>query len=151
MVILTIPVIYRVVHYQSIPPEYSKYRIHKVNYSGLPAGEFVRVYPDSHIIKGDSFKIVFENWRFQGLYWGSSWKAEKMIDGEWVFQNPDWAWTAELRTIMSFMRKVDAHNFPFDDGLYRITKKCMLTDVYLRDEKRWESEFTVTFYLIKTS
>jgi len=152
VIILTISILYGLIHYQNIPPEYSDYKVHTVNYSGLPAGVFVRVYPESHIIKGDSFKIVFENWRLQKLYWGSDWKAEKLIDGEWVHQNPDWAWTAELRTtLIPFMRRVDTHNFPFDDGLYRITKTCMLTDVYLRDENRWESEFTATFYLIKTS
>jgi len=151
LLIILIPVLYGVFNYERIPPKYSSYQIRSTNYSGLPTGEHVRVYPTSHVIKGDSFQIVYENWRLQSLYWGSDWKAEKMINGEWVEQEFNWAWTAELRTLIPFCRKVDTHNFPFDDGLYRITKKCMLTDVYLRDQKRWESEFTATFYLIKTS
>ena len=151
-IIIVSSILYGVFNYERIPPEYSNYRIHEVNYSGLPAGEHVRVYPARHVINGDSFQIVYENWRLQHLYWGSEWRAEKMINGEWVEQNPDWAWTAELRTtIIPFCRRVDSHTFPFDDGLYRISKKCMLTDVYLRDQKRWESEFTATFYLIKTT
>ncbi|MHA2163704.1 MAG: hypothetical protein ACXABF_14900, partial [Candidatus Thorarchaeota archaeon] len=48
----------------------------------------------------------------------------------------DWAWTAELRVTGPFSRVVNTHSFPFGDGLYRITKKCMLTDVYIRDEGR---------------
>lgn len=150
--IVLILLLYGISNYERIPPEYSNYKIHQVNYSGLPTGEHVRVYPVRHVINGDSFQIVYENWRLQPLYWGSNWKTEKLIDGEWVEQNPDWAWTAELRSsgIIPFMRSVDTHNFPFDDGLYRITKKCMLTDVYLRNQNRWESEFTATFYLIIT-
>ena len=151
-IMVLIPILYGVSNYERIPPEYSNYKIHQVNYSGLPAGEHVRVYPARHVINGDSFQIVYENWRSQKLYWGSDWRAEKLINGEWVEQTVDWAWTAELRTtIIPFCRRVDTHRFPFDDGLYRITKRCMLTGVYLRDQKRWKSEFTATFYLIKTS
>jgi hypothetical protein len=121
-----------------------------VTYTGLPEDENVRIYPESHIIADDEFRIVFENNRKKSLFWGSSWSAEKCVGGEWVEQEFDWAWTAELRGIGSFGRIVNTHKFPFDAGVYRISKKCMLSDVYLRDERRWRDEFTATFYLIKT-
>lgn len=118
-----------------------------INYTRLP--ENVRIYPESHIVNGNEFKIIFENNRQKSLYWGSDWRAEKCVDGEWVEQEFEWAWTAELRGTGGFSRIVNKHNFPFDAGLYRISKDCMLSDVYLRDEKRWRDEFTATFYLIK--
>jgi len=39
--------------------------------------------------------------------------------------------------------------FPFDEGLYRITKWCILSDNYDSDKNEWIDEFVATFYLIK--
>jgi hypothetical protein len=121
-----------------------------VNYTGLPEGEDVRIYPESHIISGNTFKIVFENNRDENLYWGSEWKAEKWINGEWTYQDPNWVWTMELRIASPYSKVVDSFSFLFDEGLYRITKRCMLSDNYDRDKHEWVDEFTATFYIIKT-
>ena len=123
---------------------------YQTNYTGLPDGVDVKVYPESRNIDGDSFRIVFENNRGASLYWGSEWRAEKWIDGEWVEQEFDWVWAAELRFTGPYSKSVDTLKFPFDDGLYRITKRCMLSDTYDRDKRIWVDEFTAIFYLIKT-
>ena len=150
-VFLMLIIAYGVLSVDKIPPEYDHIKLSSINYTGLPERVDVKIYPKRHIIHGDSFRIVFENNRNAKLYWGSDWIAEKWVDGEWVNQVFDWAWTAEIRATGPFSRVVNTHSFPFGDGLYRITKKCMLTDVYIRDEGRWESMFSATFYLIKTS
>ena len=121
-----------------------------VTYTGLPEGEDVRIYPESHVISDDSFRIVFENNRDEVLYWGSYWMAERYVDGEWVHMNSDWVWTLELRFADPYSTIVNRERFPFDEGLYRITKKCMLSDNYDRDKSEWVDEFTATFYLFKT-
>ena len=150
--IVCIVILYSVLSAPSIPPEYNNVSLFSINYTGLPVGENVRVYPKSHIITEDEFEIVFENKRNKRLYWGSYWFAEKYVNGTWVYWIPDnSAWTAELRTLFPFSRTVNKHNFPFEDGLYRITKKCRLTNNYDRERKMWVDEFTVTFYLVKES
>ena len=126
------------------------YNFESVNYTGLPEGEDVKIYPESHFVTDGSFRIVFENDRDEALYWGSYWMAEKYVEGEWVIQNADWVWTLELRYINPYSTTVERERFPFDDGLYRITKRCMLTDNYDRDKNEWIDEFTATFYIIKT-
>ncbi len=143
-------ILYSVLSAPSIPPEYNNVKLFSINYTGLPEGEYVRIYPKSHIITDDEFEIVFENIRNKRLCWGSEWSAERWVNSSWVYWIPDnWAWSAELRELFPFSRTVNKHNFPFEDGLYRITKKCMLTDNYDRVRKMWVDEFTVTFYLIK--
>ncbi len=132
-------------------PEFDTNKLLQVNYSGLPDGVDVNVYPESHNIKGSQFNIVFENNRDEELYWGSEWKAEKWINGEWTYQDPNWVWTMELRIASPYSTVINSEKFPFSNGIYRITKKCMLTNIYLRDQNKWESEFIVTFYLIKQS
>ena len=133
-------------------PSKSDNVLYSINYTGLPEGENVRIYPESPIITGDEFKIVFENKRNKGFYWGSEWNAEKWVNSTWVYWIPDdWAWSAELRELSPFSRTVNTHYFPFEEGLYRITKKCMLTDNYSRIRKKWVDEFTVTFYIKKES
>ncbi len=57
----------------------------------------------------------------------------------------------ELRATGAFSTTTNGHKFPYDAGLYRISKRCMLTDNYNRDTKEWVDEFTTTFYLIKTN
>ena len=121
-----------------------------VNYTGLPEGEDVRIYPASHIIYDNTFKIVFENNRDSNLYWGSYWQAEKYIDDKWVLQNASWVWTDELRFAWNHSTAVDTEKFPFGDGFYRITKRCMLSDNFDRFKREWVDQFSVTFYLIKT-
>ncbi len=122
-----------------------------VNYTGLPEGEDVKVYPVSHIIYDESFTIVFENNRDSELYWGSSWSVEEYVDGEWITPNITRVWTLELRGIGAYARRTDVHKFPFEDGVYRVSKRCMLTDDYDRIKKEWVDEFTASFYLIKMS
>lgn len=122
----------------------------KVNYTGLPAGENVRIHPESHIITGDTFKIIYENNRDKPLYWGSYWKAEKNISGEWVQQNhTNWVWPDILYFAERNSTAVQECKFPFDDGAYRITKKIMLSDNYDREKHEWVDQFTATFYIIK--
>ncbi|TFH15110.1 hypothetical protein E4H04_08995 [Candidatus Bathyarchaeota archaeon] len=127
------------------------YNFETVNYTGLPEGEDVRIYPESHIVIDDRFRIVFENNRDEALYWGSYWMAEKYVEDEWVIQNVGWVWTLELRFIDPYSTTVDSERFLFDDGLYRITKRCMLSDNYDRDKKEWIDEFAAIFYLFKIS
>ena len=122
--------------------------IYSISYTGLPQGENVSIYPESHIINGNSYTIIFENNRNQKLYWGSYWKAEKYVKGRWIQQGLGWGWTDELRSSGSFSTVENIERFPFDKGIYRIKKKCMLTDKYTQKD-RWVDEFTVTFYLIK--
>jgi len=122
-----------------------------VNYSGLPDGVDVKVYPENHVFSGDSFRIVFENNRGENLYWGSDWQFKEWINGEWVTPNITRVWTALLHASRPFTKVTNGHKFPFEDGLYRISKRCWLTDDYDRDKKEWVDEFTATFYLLKTS
>ena len=123
--------------------------LYTVNYTGLPDGVDVKVYPESHVFGGDSFRIVFENNRDEELFWGSSWQFEEWIDGEWVTPNITRVWTLELRSTGPFSKVTNGHRFPFEDGLYRISKRCWLTDERDRDKNEWVDEFTVTFYLVK--
>ncbi len=113
--------------------------------------ENVKVYPESHIVYNDSFKLVYENNRDHELYFGAEWKAERWVKGDWKLVDIDWVWVSLLGYIEPHSTHVTTERFPFSDGVYRISKTCMLTDVYLRDEERWETEFTVEFYLLKTS
>ncbi|MCW4014137.1 MAG: hypothetical protein NWF07_14280 [Candidatus Bathyarchaeota archaeon] len=122
-----------------------------VNYTGLPAGENVKIYPESHIITGDTFTITYENNRDKPLYWGSYWLAEKHVSGEWVEQNLNWVWPDILYYAERNSTTTREERFPFDDGVYRITKQIMLTDNYDRETHEWVDQFTVTFYIIKTN
>jgi hypothetical protein len=137
---------------KTILPEFSFNMdlLYTINYTGLPENENVNVYPESHLIS-DSFKIVFENNRPEELLWGSDWQFEKWVNDEWITPNITRVWTLELRFIGAYARRTDGHKFPFDDGLYRISKRCWLTDDYDRDKKEWVGEFTTSFYLIKMS
>ena len=122
-----------------------------VNYTGLPEDENVKIYPEHHIIYGDSFRIVFENNRGEALYWGSYWVAEKYNGhGNWIEQNINWVWPDMLYFAEKNSTGVYKERFPFGDGLYRITKRFMLSDNYDRDKHEWVDEFAATFYLIKT-
>lgn len=121
-----------------------------VNYTGLPEDEDIRIYPEHSIIYGDSFRIVFENNRNQSLYWGADWRAEKWINGEWIVPNEPIFYTLDLRHVEPFSLVVDSFRFHFDEGLYRISKRCMLSDNYDREKREWVNEFTASFYIIKT-
>jgi hypothetical protein len=125
-------------------------RFYHVNYTGLPEGEDVRIHPVSHVFSGNEFGIVFENNRNQSLYWGADWKAEKWVDGEWVTPEGAIFYTLDLRHTEPYGSVFDSFSFPFDAGLYRITKRCMLSDNYDRDKRVWVDEFTASFYIIKT-
>jgi len=144
------------IQYSRTPPIMNDYSfnmdlLYTVNYTGLPDGVDVKVYPKNHIINGDTFKIVYKNNRNENLYWGSEWVAEKWVNGTWFKQDPPWdAWTAELRLAGPFFPRVDTEKAFFGKGVYRITKKCMLTDNYSRERREWVDEFTVQFILIKT-
>jgi len=122
----------------------------KTNYTGLPDGVDVKVYPESYAFSGDSFRIVFENNRAEPLYWGSDWSAEKWVDGEWVMLDEAIVYTLDLRYSEPYSKVVNSFRFPFDEGLYRISKRCMLTDNYDTDKNEGVDEFTATFYLTKT-
>jgi len=122
-----------------------------VNYTGLPEGVDVKVYPESHIISGNRLRIVIENNRDVELFWGSYWGAEKYIKGKWVLQNPGWGWLDYLAFTKPHSIAVGDERFPFSDGLYRITKPCMLTDKIDRVNDEWVDKFTATFYIIKTN
>ena len=56
----------------------------------------------------------------------------------------------ELRIASPYSTVIDSEKFPFSNGLYRITKRCMLSDNYDRDKHEWIDEFAATFYIIKT-
>ena len=123
-----------------------------VNYTGLPEGEDVRIYPANHTFSGKKLWIVIENNRNESLYFGSEWKAEKWDNGRWVYKKPPWdAWTSILLVAEPNNTTTFNVNAFFDPGIYRITKDFMLTENYLRDEQRWESKFTVQFIVYKTS
>lgn len=148
--LLILVIIYGVFSLTKVP-SMSDNVLYSVNYTGLPEGEDVRIYPESHIITDNKFKIVFENNRDKALYWGQEWKAERWVNGKWVYWNPDWIWTSLQCYTEPQSTNVTTERFPFRDGLYRITKRCMLTDNYDREKKEWVDEFTVTFYLVKES
>lgn len=124
-------------------------KLTSVNYTGLPTGENVRIHPESHIITGDTFQIIYENNRDENLYWGSDWSAEKWVDGEWITPNYTWIFTLELRFSDPHSTVVDSFKSPFDTGVYRITKQIMLTNNYDRENHKWIDQFTATFYIIK--
>ena len=149
--ILLLGVLYLGFYLPNETPEIDDFQLNSINYTGLPSNEDVKVYPENHLINGNSFKLVFENNRDTELYWGAEWKTEKWIRGEWKPIRIDWAWVSLLVSAEPHSTVVTTEKFPFSEGLYRISKNCMLTDVYLRDEERWESEFIVEFYLLKTS
>lgn len=124
--------------------------LYTVNYTGLPAHENVNIYPESHHIT-DSFKIIFENNRPEELCWGSDWQFEKWENEKWITPNVTQVWTLELRVLYAYGKTTNLHKFPYDEGIYRISKRCMLTDNYDRDRKEWVDEFTTSFYIVKTS
>ena len=90
-VILSLVIIYGVYFTPKETPELDNFPLYSVNYTGLPSNEDVKVYPLSHIIYNDSFKIVFENNRDTRLFWGQAWEAEKWVQGEWEPVHIDWA------------------------------------------------------------